>query len=121
MNPEKLYIVFENCEVAKVPTEKLEFFSLYDVKESVGFNPNGGLHVSKSAGKAVFAIREPDEYTLERCQKYMDIAQLELGTLYFVDWQGDSDYDNPGQHVTWDGKVLTIYINFKMQDEGFWD
>ena len=104
----RIDIVFENCEVAEIPIEYVEFFTMHNITESITYN----IHNNSSFTAEHFRIilkKEADVPTnicgivekakaFERIQSWNDIAAV---TLNYT--------DNTSRH---------IYVEYKEEHEG---
>lgn len=106
-------IVFENCEVARIPRKQINYFAIDGVKEKITFNIHGEWH-NKVSEHFYISIRKKYLETqkmkndnisiLERIQRTVDIASVsiiyknKMENNILVPW-GKQKYTNEYQKV----------------------
>lgn len=106
-------IVFENCEVARIPRKQINYFAIDGVKERITFNIHGTWH-NKVSEHFYISIRKKYLETqkmkdnkisiLERIQGTIDIASVsiiyknKMENNILVPW-GTQEYTNEYQKV----------------------
>lgn len=118
MIEDDVVLVFENCEVARVPKDKITFLNIGNITESISFTPSKGVSVFKNASELHLSIEFPDQELVARCFKYKDITQVELeGVVYHMEWPDGHDYENPNQQARYWNDIFAIIITKESFDE----
>lgn len=120
-------IVFENCEVAKVPVDAI-YVAMRNIVEDIGIcNGNGTFLIMKTAKLTLITISKKkikeiktnfDCDLIERITKYNDITSIyfvseedsesELGV--YVDWDYSNEFNNNYQNCEEDDNYIRISI-----------
>ena len=72
---EDVVVVFENCEVVRIPKSCMSSIWISGITEDVAWTPQMDTHISKYAKEARISIEHASDGVMSLCTKYKDVTQ----------------------------------------------